>query len=82
MHDAIGYLDLRQILKAFAKAIMKHIDFSKGLYFTEDLKRLNELMEAEGFEASDNLDFSYNLDSNMKIDIDEFKKLAAERKKS
>jgi len=49
---------------------MRHISFSKGLYFTEDLKKLNELMEAEGFETSGKLDFSYNLDSNMKIQLD------------
>ena len=49
---------------------MRHIGFSKGLYFTEDLKKLNELMEAEGFEVSGNLDFSYNLDANMKIHLD------------
>ena len=66
--DAIGFVDMRSLLKAFAKAIARHIDFSKGLYFTEDLKRLNDMMEAEGFEVSGKLDFSYNFEANMKID--------------
>lgn len=48
---------------------MRHISFSKGLYFTDDLKKLNELMVAEGFEVSGKLDFSYNLDANMKISL-------------
>jgi hypothetical protein len=70
MSDAIGYIDLWQLCKSFSKAIMRHISFSKGLYFTEDLKKLNELMEAEGFEVSGKLDFSYNLDANMKIHLE------------
>jgi len=70
MHDAIAYIDLRQLCKGFSKAIMRHVDFSKGLYFQEDLKKLNELMEAEGFDGSARLDFSYNLDANMKINLD------------
>ncbi len=49
---------------------MRHISFSKGLYFVDDLKKLNDLMEAEGFEVSGNLDFSYNLDADMKIHLD------------
>ena len=36
--DAIAYIDLRQLCKAFSKAIMRHIEFSKGLYFVEDIK--------------------------------------------
>jgi len=70
MSDAIAYIDLRQLCKSFAKAIMRHIQFSKGLYFIEDLKKLNELMEAEGFETSGKLDFSYNLEANMKISLE------------
>jgi hypothetical protein len=82
MHDAIAYIDLRQLCKGFSKAIMRHIDFSKGLYFTDDLKKLNELMEAEGFEASAKLDFSYNLDANMKINVDKLNEQARERKEA
>lgn len=53
---------------------MRHIQFSKGLYFVEDLKKLNELMEAEGFEVSGKLDFTYDLDANMKIHLDKLNK--------
>ena len=80
IHEAIGYIDLRQLCKSFSKAIMRHIEFSKGLYFTDDIKRLNELMEAEGFEASADLEFSYNLDANMKIHLDKINQKQREEK--
>ena len=68
--------------KGFSKAILRHVDFSKGLYFQEDLKKLNELMEAEGFDGSARLDFSYNLDANMKINLDQINKQDRERKEA
>lgn len=80
MSDAIGYLDLRQLCKSFGKAIMRHIDFSKGLYFVDDLKKLNDLMEAEGFDVSGKLDFSYNLDANMQISLNRMNKKARQHK--
>ncbi len=80
MSDAIGYIDLRQLCKSFAKAIMWHISFSKGLYFVEDLKKLNELMEAEGFEVSGKLDFSYDMNANMKIHLDKINEKMASHK--
>ena len=81
MTDAIAYIDLWQLIKSFAKAIQKHISYSKGLYFTDDLKRLNDLMEAEGFKTSGNLDFSYALDQQLKIKFDDMKKATVEEKK-
>ena len=81
MTDAIAYIDLWQLIKSFAKAIQKHITYSKGLYFTDDLKRLNELMEAEGFKTSNDLDFSYALDQKLKIKFDDIKKASDEEKK-
>jgi hypothetical protein len=36
--DALGYIDLRYLLRLFAKAINKHIEFSKGYLFMDDLK--------------------------------------------
>ena len=61
--------------------MQKHITYSKGLYFTDDLKRLNELMEAEGFKTSNDLDFSYALDQKLKIKFDDIKKASDEEKK-
>ena len=65
-------------MKSFSKAIMRHVNFSKGLYFTADLKRLNEMMEAEGFEVTNKMDFSYNFEANMKID---YAKLTEDQRK-
>lgn len=36
--DALGYIDLRYLLRWFAKAVNKHIEFSKGYLFMDDLK--------------------------------------------
>jgi hypothetical protein len=36
--DALGYIDLRYLLRLFSKAINKHIEFSKGYLFMDDLK--------------------------------------------
>jgi len=74
MSEAIGFIDMRSLTKAFAKAIMRHINHSKGLYFTEDLKRLNQMMEAEGFDVSGKLDFSYQFGANMKVAYDQMQR--------
>jgi hypothetical protein len=35
--SALGYLDLKQICFCLAKALNKHIDFSKGYLYLDDL---------------------------------------------
>ena len=42
---------------------MKHIAFSKGQFFLDDLKRMEE-------NQVDDLAFSYNLGKDMKIDVE------------
>jgi len=42
---------------------MKHINFSKGQFFLDDLKTVNE----------NELEFSYNLGQGLKIDIERAK---------
>lgn len=39
-------------------------------------------MEAEGFEGSAKLDFSFQLDANMKINLDQIKAKDRERKEA
>jgi len=36
--SALGYLDLKQICYCLAKALNKHIEFSQGFFFLDDLK--------------------------------------------
>ena len=36
--SALGYLDLKQICYCLANALMKHIEFSQGFYFLDDLQ--------------------------------------------
>ena len=38
INQAIGSIDIRRLLKWFSKAIWKHIEFSEGFLFLEDLK--------------------------------------------
>ena len=59
--DALGFIDLRLLLRCFAKAVLKHITFSKGYLFHDDLKMMQSQQE--------NLQFTYNLGKNMKIDL-------------
>lgn len=63
MADAIGYVDLKLMCRCMARAVNKHIDFSKGFLFQDELKEL----EMTGVE-----DFSYALQSNLKIDLDKY----------
>ena len=67
--DALGFIDLRLMLKWFAKAISKHVDFSRGYLFLEDMKK-SATLRKEG------LKFTYNLNKNMKIDMERLKKKA------
>jgi hypothetical protein len=45
---------------------MKHIEFSQGFYFFDDLKTSLQGEQISG----DKLEFTYNLGSDLKIDIE------------
>jgi hypothetical protein len=38
--SALGYLDLKQICYCLAQALSRHIEFSRGQFFLDDLKKL------------------------------------------
>lgn len=48
---------------------MKHIEFSQGHYFLDELQESKRLMMTHA-PVGKELEFTYNLDSNLKIDID------------
>ena len=73
--SALGYLDLKQICYCLAQAMNKHIEFSQGFFFLEDLKK-SALQKNE--IVGDQVDFSYNL-GDLKIDVDAAKKKQAEK---
>jgi len=73
--STLGYLDLKQICYCLAQAMNKHIEFSKGLFFLDDLKLMKEEMK----DPTD-LEFSYNLGEELKIDIDKLKAKKNEEK--
>lgn len=55
-----GFMNLRFMCDCLARAIKKHIDFSKGDYWMlEDLHRDGSF--------SDSLEFSYKLPDNLKV---------------
>lgn len=64
--SALGYLDLKQICYCLAKALNKHIQFSQGFFFLGDLKAL--ALQKDN-QVGDNLEFSYNLGTGLKIDV-------------
>ena len=72
--DALGYIDLRLLLRCFAKAVMRHIKYSQGYLFSEDLKMAQSQQEE--------LSFTYGQEQNMKIVIDPNKKRDDEVSKS
>ena len=61
----MGYLDLKQICFCLAQALNKHIQFSKGHLFLNDLKNKKA--------APEEVEFSYNLGKNMQIDVQRIK---------
>ncbi len=65
--SALGYLDLKQICYCLAHTLMKHIEFSRGYYFLDDLQR----EQRESIPAGEQLEFTYNLGKDMKIDLEE-----------
>lgn len=67
MASALGYLDLKQICLCLAHALMRHIQFSQGFYFLDDLQ---EQIKALQLEDELKLEFSYEIPQDMKIDIE------------
>lgn len=70
--DALGFIDIRMLLKCFAKAVSRHIDFSKGYLIFEDMKKYSSM--------KDKMKFTYNQNKNMKIDMERLKKKANQNK--
>jgi hypothetical protein len=52
--DALGYIDLKNIIRCLAHAVQRHIDYSKGFLFIEELEDVNE-------------EFSYQFKDELKI---------------
>ena len=75
--SALGYLDLKQICYCLAQALSRHIEFSRGQFFLDDLKKI-QLQSAE--EDVQNVEFSYNLGADLKIDIDAAKQKQEEKR--
>lgn len=76
--SALGYLDLKQICFCLARALGRHIEFSQGCFFLDDLKTMKQSDEQAQI---DKLEFSYNLGDQLKIDLDEAKKKQREKAK-
>ena len=73
--SALGYLDLKQICYCLANALMKHIEFSRGFFFLEELqehlKSQNDYIRgADTDRESLPLEFTYNIKDNLKIDLE------------
>ena len=66
--SALGYLDLKQICYCLARALSRHIEFSRGQFFLDDMAKKQTDKEVE------NIEFSYNLGDKLKIDIDDAKR--------
>lgn len=68
IHQAIGSIDMRRLCKCFAKAISKHIEFSEGFLFLEDLKAITkEIYREHGIEQDQSINFSYGLGKDLAI---------------
>jgi len=59
--DHIGDVDLENTCKVFSKAVMKHVQFSKGELLVDDLVS----------ESQDIPQFSYEFGTDLKIDLEE-----------
>jgi uncharacterized protein VirK/YbjX len=57
---APGFVNLRFMCHCLAKAIMRHLDFSKNHWFLQDLHQA---------QATQDLEFSYSLPSNLKLTL-------------
>ena len=52
-----AFVDLKVMCKCLARAIKKHLEFSKGFLFLEDLQK-----------EQDELKFSYKFNKNLKLE--------------
>eukprot|EP00347_Sterkiella_histriomuscorum_P022347 403330799 len=80
--SALGYLDLKQICYCLANALMRHIDFSQGFYFLDDLQehlRANVSTDEQLGERNQNFDFTYNIQEELKIDVEKAKQKKIEK---
>lgn len=56
INQAIGNIDIRRLLKWFSKAICKHIEFSEGFLFLEDLKFITkEIYKEHGIPEEESI---------------------------
>jgi hypothetical protein len=76
--SALGYLDLKQICFCLANALMRHVEFSRGNSFIQDLRADAETANADNRGAQIDVEFSYKL-GGLKIDVDEAKRNAEKR---
>lgn len=74
--SALGYLDLKQICYCLAQALNKHIEFSRGYFFLDDLKKQAKMVNEV---VGDQVEFSYNFNEGLKIDVEAAKQKQAER---
>lgn len=56
INQAIGNIDMRRLCKCFAKAICKHISFSEGFLFLDDLKTITkEIYKEHGINDQESI---------------------------
>lgn len=77
--SALGYLDLKQICYCLANALMKHIEFSQGFYFIDDLQEHLRTTAGGDSDRNPSFDFTYNIQDELKIDIEKAKKRKQEK---
>jgi len=77
--QAIGNIDMRRLWKCFSKAICKHIEFSEGFLFLEDLKSVTNQIYAEHGIPEESINFSYGQGKELKISM-QGKKIGKEEK--
>lgn len=75
--SALGYLDVKQICYCLAHALLKHIEFAQGFYFLDDLQSFLKAIKPE--PSGKELEFTYDLGENMKIDIEKVKQKKHEK---
>lgn len=65
---AIGNIDMRGLLKCFARALCKHIEFSEGFLFLDDLKSITKQIYKEHGIPEESVEFSYG-QGDLRIDL-------------
>ena len=64
-------MDVKQICYCLANALLKHIEFAQGFYFLDDLQHYLKATKGPDVSPSGKeLEFTYDLGDNMKIDIE------------